>query len=105
LVKETKKEGFEVVGTTSKIHCKLFEDNIGALEIAPVHKFRPCTKHINVKMRHFRDYVTWKEVTIHAIRSENQPADFLMKPPSEELLVKHRKVIMAPPTLMSLSSE
>jgi hypothetical protein len=94
LVKEMKKEGFKVVGKTLKIHCKLFEDNSGALEKASVHKFRPRTNHINVKMHHFRDYVTMKEVSIHAIRSENQPADFLTKPLSEDLLAKHRKVVM-----------
>jgi hypothetical protein len=94
LVREAKKDRFKVVGTTTTIHCKLFEDNSGAPEIALVHKFRPSTKHINIKMHHFLDYVTRKEVTIHAIQLENQPTDFLIKPLSDDLLVKHRKVIM-----------
>jgi hypothetical protein len=94
LVNDMKKEGFKVVGTTLKIHCKLFDDNSGALEIDSAHTFCPRTRHIKVKMHHFRDYVTRKEVTIQAIRSENQPADFLMKPLSEDILVKHRKVVM-----------
>jgi hypothetical protein len=67
LVKGMKKEGFKVVGTVPKIHCKLSEDSSGALKIASVHNFRPHTKHINVKMHHFRDYEARKEVTIHTI--------------------------------------
>ena len=31
------------------IHCKIFEDNSGALELAKVLKMRPCTKHLNIK--------------------------------------------------------
>jgi hypothetical protein len=94
LVKEMKKEGFKVIGATPNIHCKLFEDNNGALDIASVHNFGPHTKHSNIEVHHFRDYVTRNEVTSHAIRSENQPADFLTKPLSDDLLVKHRKIVM-----------
>jgi hypothetical protein len=67
LVKEMKEEGFKVVGTTPKIHCKLFDDNSGALELTSVHNIWPRTKHINAKMHHFWGYVTRKEVTIQTI--------------------------------------
>ena len=94
LLKEMKSFGFPIAGTTSKVHCQLFEDNNGALETAKVHKFRPRTEHISAKMHHFRDYVTRKEVSIHPIRTNEQPADFLTKPLNDELLIKHRFTVM-----------
>ena len=39
------------------IRCTLFEDNMGAEELANVPKNRPRTKHIAVKYHHFREAV------------------------------------------------
>jgi hypothetical protein len=39
LIKEMKRKHFHIGGTTPKIHCKGFEDNSGALEMAQVHKY------------------------------------------------------------------
>ena len=77
-----------------KIHCKLFEDNSGAIEIANVPKMRPRTKHINVKYHHFRDYVENEDISINKIDTADQPADFLTKPVNEPTLVKHRYTVM-----------
>ena len=79
---------------TPTIHCKVFEDNSGALEIASVHKARPRTKHINVRLHHFCDYVDRKEVSILPMRTEDMPADFLTKPVNKDILWKHRGTIM-----------
>ena len=76
------------------MHCKVFEDNSGALKIATVHKMRPRIKHINVKLHHFCDYVDRGEITKHAINTEHQPADMLTKPLNEKLLPRHHKTIM-----------
>ena len=90
-----KREGFHVAGTKAKIHCKVFEDNLGALEMAKVHKFRPRTKHLNAKLHHFRRYVDeTKEVTIHKINTKDQPADMLTKPLNLEDLDRHRRFAM-----------
>lgn len=43
-----------VAVNTPKIHCKAFEDNSGALEMARTPKMRPRTKHMNIKYHHFR---------------------------------------------------
>ena len=94
LLKEMRTHGFDVKNHRPKVHCKVFEDNSGALEIATVHKVRPRTKHINVKSHHFRGYVDRGEITIHAIKTDKQPADILTKPLNEELLSRHRKAIM-----------
>jgi len=58
MLQEMKGLGFEINSTTPKIHCRVFEDNSGALEMAKVHKYRARTKHLNTKYHHFRDYVT-----------------------------------------------
>ena len=54
-----------------KVHCRVFEDNSGAIEIAKVPKRRPRTKHINIKYHHFRDYVGRGEVTVHPIDTKD----------------------------------
>ena len=95
LLKEMRRNGFNVAHTKAQMHCKVFEDNSGALEIAKVAKYRPRTKHLNCKLHHFRSYVDEKkEITIHPIRTQFQQADMLTKPNDVETLRRHRKVIM-----------
>ena len=94
LLKELRRNKFPVHSSTATIHCKVFEDNTGALEIARQHKYRPRTKHLNVKLHHFRDYVARGEVSIHKIDTHDQPADFLTKPLNLESLGKHRLSVM-----------
>jgi hypothetical protein len=78
---------------TTKVHCKVFEDNSGAIKIAKFRKYRPQTKHLNIRLFHFRGYVDRSEITIHKIKSEDQPADVLTKPLSDNPFIKHRKRI------------
>ena len=94
ILNEMKAYGFKVATKTPKILCKVFEDNSGALEIATTHKFRPRTKHLNVKLHHFRDYVTRGEIKVMPIGTESQCADYLTKPVNETILKKLRKLIM-----------
>ena len=92
LLKEMKTQGFGIKSTKPTIRCKVFEDNSGALEIAKTHKYRPRTKHLNVKLHHFRDYVTRGEIEILPIRTDKQLADYLTKAVPEDILVRLRKV-------------
>ena len=39
LLKEIKSKGFAVGSPVAKVHCRVFEDNSGALEMAKEHKF------------------------------------------------------------------
>ena len=93
LLKEIKKTGVKVTNKAD-IHCKVFEDNSGALEMAKIHKYRPRTKHLNVKLHHFRSYVESKAVSIHPIDTKEQLADYLTKPVCEEILKYLRKKVM-----------
>ena len=95
LFKEMIQIGMPIKSSQAKVHCKVFEDNSGALEIARVAKYRPRTKHLNCRLHHFRSYVDeTKEISIHKIDTTMQLADFLTKPLNEELLVKFRKLVM-----------
>ena len=91
---EMKELGFSLGSTKPRVHCKVFEDNSGALEMAKVHKYRARTKHLNTKLHHFRDYVSWDNILIHAISTVDQLADYLTKPVNEETLAKLRKDVM-----------
>ena len=97
LLSEMIKQGIPIKSSDAKVHCKVFEDNTGALEIARIPKFRPRTKHLNNRLHHFRGYVDGlmdNLITIHKIDTKDQPADMLTKPLNEELLVKFRKIMM-----------
>ena len=95
LLKEMKRNGINVRSGGAKIEYKVFEDNSGAFEIAREKKYRPRTRHMNIRLHHFRAYVDdSKEVTIHGIDSEDQPADLLTKPLNERNVTRHRLTTM-----------
>ena len=94
LFNEIKRANFPIRNTIPQIHCKVFEDNSGALEMAKTHKYRPRTKHLNVKLHHFRDYVTRGEISIHKIDTKEQRADYLTKPVNQEILEHLRPKVM-----------
>ena len=94
ILEEMKAKGFPIKDTRGIVRCRVFEDNSGALEMARVHKYRPRTKHMNVKYHHFRDHVSNGQITIHPISTDDQPADMLTKPLNDDKLRKHRKFVM-----------
>ena len=93
LLEEAKVQGIPNIATIAKVHCKLFEDNSGALELARVPKMRPRTKHLNIKYHHFREHVRQGLVTIHPISTEEQQADIYTKPLAQGPFEKFRKAI------------
>ena len=78
----------------SNPHNEVFKDNSGALEIGKNHKYRPRTKHISVKLHHFRDYVAQGEIKISKIDMLKQLANILTKPVGESILVPIQKKIL-----------
>ena len=79
MIEEFKHNNLIKNDTTPTIKSKGFEDNSGALEMASIYKYRPRTKHLNVKLHHFRDYVTRKDIEIIPISTTDQLADLLKK--------------------------
>ena len=58
LVDEIKKRKIPLHGRAQTVvRCKVFEDNMGALELSKVPKMRPMTKLINIKYHYFRAHV------------------------------------------------
>jgi hypothetical protein len=94
LFQEMKEVGLPIKSSQAQVHCKVFEDNSGALEMAKITKYRPRTKHLNCRLHFFRSYVDSGHITIHKIDTKEQPADILTKPLAEELFIKFRKIIM-----------
>lgn len=94
LLKELMQYGFDVGTFKPNVHCRVFEDNSGAIEIAKVPKTRACTKMLNIRYHHFCDYVDRGEIEILPIKSGDQPADMLTKALNFVTLPLHRKTIM-----------
>jgi hypothetical protein len=65
--------------TKPTVHCTLFEDNNGALELAKAPRYRPRTKHIAIKYHHFREHVKKGAVSIEPIDTKEQIADQFTK--------------------------
>ena len=57
-----------------KLHCTLFEDNNGALEVSTRPRYRPRTKHIAIKCHHFREWVQNGTVVVEPIDTLEQIA-------------------------------
>ena len=85
---------------TPKIHCRIFEDNSGALEMACTLKLRPRTKHINNAYNHFREYTqptsdgAKPTVEIVPVSTEEQLGDMLTKPLLAPAFIKFHKTLL-----------
>ena len=77
-----------------QVHCTVFEDNSGALAMALLPKMRPRTKHLCVRLHHFRERVREGSISLQHIASEFQLADMLTKPQPEALFVAQREAIL-----------
>jgi Reverse transcriptase (RNA-dependent DNA polymerase)/GAG-pre-integrase domain len=94
IVDEAKEVGWETFVGKSTVHCKVFEDNSGALEMGRLPKMRPRTKHLCVRLHHFREHVRLGKISIQHISSEKQLADIATKPQPTELFVAQREAIL-----------
>ena len=63
LLEEVKQFGCTVHSATAKVHCRVFQDNSGAIEIANHPKCCPRIGHINQRCHFFRFYVG-KHITV-----------------------------------------
>jgi hypothetical protein len=80
LLREMKAFGIPIDKTTPAVHCKLFEDNAGAIQLAKVPKMRPRTRHINQKYHHFREWVKLGFIDMCPTDTLEQPADLMTNP-------------------------
>ena len=61
------------------VRCTVFEDNMGALELAIAPKMRPRTRHIAVKYHHFREHVERGLIKVVYVDTKGQLADMFTK--------------------------
>ena len=80
LLQELKTKGFVFNVNTPQINCKVFEDNKSCIEIATNHRTRPRTKHLSVRLHHFRSHVISKTISINHVSTKQQIADIFTKP-------------------------
>jgi hypothetical protein len=88
LLQEAHDHGIPVLTNPPKIHCKDFEDNAGAIEIAKETKMRPRTKNLNIKYHHFREEVKKGTDSIYHVGAKDQIAGIFTKPLDESLFQK-----------------
>lgn len=93
LLEEIESKGVPVT-TKPTLHCKVFEDNSAALEMARVPKMRPRTRHLNCYLHHFRNEVANKRLMMQAVGTRDQMADLLTKQPAIVDFYRHRCAIM-----------
>jgi hypothetical protein len=79
LLQEMRERDYQVICTKPHVYCKVFQDNLGALELARLPKLRPRTKHINVCDHYFRKHVRKGLIKIFPINTKDQIADALTK--------------------------
>ena len=93
ILREAQEQGLQVEYLPPKVHCTVFEDNSGTLELACLPKICPWTKDINQSFHHFHEHMECQDI-IKAMPSDQQMADILTKPLSEATFVQHCKSIM-----------
>jgi hypothetical protein len=75
------------------IHCQVFEDNNGALQLATNQRITSRTKYYHIKWHHFWHHVRDKTVEIMKIDTAEQEADYLTKGLPRETFEKLRKLV------------
>jgi len=94
LIEELREEKVVLSREVSKVRSRVFEDNIGAKTIATVPRYRPRTKHINIKYWHFIKHVKKGLINIQSVKSEDQLANILNKPLQESEFTRLREIML-----------
>lgn len=79
LLKELQSRNIQIPFTQPKIRCRTFEDNSACIELANSPKLRPRTKHLSVRLFHFRSYVQNGDISVEYVNTKEQIADLFTK--------------------------
>ncbi len=93
LLQKMREQDYQVIYTKPHVYCKVFEDNLGALELARLPKPRPRTKHINICYHHFRKNVRTGLIKIFPVDMKDQIADTLTKALAQNDFQRHCRYI------------
>jgi hypothetical protein len=94
ILKELQEASFEYDTAVPMVHCKAFEDNTGAVEMARLPKMCPKTKHMNIKYHHFRDAIIASLLSIHHVTMALQLANILTKSLTAQVFEYLHKFVM-----------
>ncbi len=72
----------------------IYEDNVGAMNIAENNMASKRTKHIDVRYHHIRELVEKGEIEIRHLSTEKQPADMFTKNLPRTIFEKHKRFVM-----------
>jgi hypothetical protein len=89
LMKEAKENGVKIDVEYANFHCKIFEDNAGAIELAKTPKMHPRTKHLNI-ISSLLTACTIRSSLPYYDPTNQQIADIFVKPLAEDSLQHHR---------------
>jgi len=84
-VDELKERKWKMTTTPPRVHCKVYKENEGCQSMATLPKMRPRTKHLGIRMHHFREHVKQGKITIHKVPTRYQLADLATKAQPEAL--------------------
>jgi hypothetical protein len=86
--------GVQLKSVLPTVKCKVFEDNVGAIELAKAPRMRPRTKHIDIQYHHFREAVQQKKISIQHVSTKEQVADIATKPlPRHSFQYLHKQLM------------
>ena len=80
LLEDLKSYGLPIHRSTPIVKCRTFEDNMSCVNMANTHKTRPRTKHLCIRLHHFRSHIVKKTITVEHISTKEQIADIFTKP-------------------------
>ena len=80
LLHELASNSLPIHKTTPKITCKNFEDNTNCPKIATEHNYHPRTKHLSIRLHHFRLFEVEHPIIIENISTRDQVANTFTKP-------------------------
>ena len=80
LLEDLNSKGLPIHCATPKIKCRTFEDNKSCVNLATTHRTRPRTKHLSLRLHHFRSYIVNKIITVEHVSTKEQLADIFTKP-------------------------
>ena len=95
LLEDLNKEGLPIHCATPIVRCRTFEDNMSCLKMATNHKTRPRTKHLSIRLHHFRSHIVRKIITIEHVSTKEQLADIFTKPLPRDQFRKLRDILMS----------
>ncbi len=73
----------------------IYEDNVGAINIAENNMASKRTKHIDVTYHHIRELIENGDVKVEHMASEKQIADIMTKNTTTAIFERHRSTVMA----------